>query len=270
MKTIVEMLNRIHTSKRSARMARLRDVASGLGSDLGGQYSTFPRPLSPPPKKLGKLLSGQIFLTRQFPWVGIAPMEWGPLVLGMFKSARVRQSLVAQPIVGGTIVKNRHVADGRLLSRRTHAVHDWVEGLWLFTLAKPSCGSHLRRRIQSACSSPVAPRIHVTHIFKFRCPRTPGTPCVVHPTDKRTGFSETPIQAFESFPVRQAFRRKSFHVQLPGLQGIPNLNTVNEMDIGHFLIRVADDPYSRKKREHDECFFTSQGYGSAMDPPPPI
>ncbi|GFT94633.1 transposable element Tc3 transposase [Trichonephila clavipes] len=35
-------------------------------------------------------------------------------------------------------------------------------------------------------------------LFKYHCPRTPCTPCDVHPTDKRTGFSETPMQAFES------------------------------------------------------------------------
>ncbi|GFY79640.1 hypothetical protein TNIN_112941 [Trichonephila inaurata madagascariensis] len=44
-------------------------------------------------------------------------------------------------------------------------------------------------------------------LFKFRCPRTPGVPCVMHPTDKRTSFSETPMQAFESFSVRQASQR---------------------------------------------------------------
>ncbi|GFY66327.1 hypothetical protein TNIN_276161 [Trichonephila inaurata madagascariensis] len=44
--------------------------------------------------------------------------------------------------------------------------------------------------------------LHV--LFKFRCPRTPGTTCVVHPIDKRTGFSETPMQAFECFSARQA------------------------------------------------------------------
>ncbi|GFR33390.1 uncharacterized protein TNCT_236131 [Trichonephila clavata] len=32
-------------------------------------------------------------------------------------------------------------------------------------------------------------------LFKFRYPRFPGTPYVVHPTDKRTGFSETQMQA---------------------------------------------------------------------------
>ncbi|GFY70564.1 hypothetical protein TNIN_485481 [Trichonephila inaurata madagascariensis] len=52
-------------------------------------------------------------------------------------------SLVAQSIVGGTIVKNGHVADGWLLSRRAHAAHDRVEGLRLPTPPKPSCG-HFR------------------------------------------------------------------------------------------------------------------------------
>ncbi|GFU30185.1 hypothetical protein TNCV_3625201 [Trichonephila clavipes] len=83
--------------------------------------------------------------------------------------------------------------------------------------------------------------------FKFRCPRTPGTSCVVHPTNKRTGFTETPMQAFEIFSVRQASRRKSFPVQSPDLQGIPIRNTVNEMGIGYFLISVAGHPYSNQK-----------------------
>ncbi|GFY66456.1 hypothetical protein TNIN_419621 [Trichonephila inaurata madagascariensis] len=39
-------------------------------------------------------------------------------------------------------------------------------------------------------------------LFKFRCPRTPGTPRVVRPIDKRTGFSETSMQAFERFSFR--------------------------------------------------------------------
>ncbi|GFY37166.1 hypothetical protein TNIN_257771 [Trichonephila inaurata madagascariensis] len=89
-------------------------------------------------------------------------------------------------------------------------------------------------------------------LFKFRCPRNPGTPCVVHPIDKRTGFSETPMQAFERFSVRQASRRKSFSVQSPGLQSIPIRNAVNEMDISHFLITAAGHPYIRQKRKYDE------------------
>ncbi|GFS53645.1 hypothetical protein TNIN_494371 [Trichonephila inaurata madagascariensis] len=60
----------------------------------------------------------------------------------------------------------------------------------------------------------------------------------VHPTDKRTGFSETPLQASP---------KKTFPVQSPG---IPIRNAVNEMDIGHFLISVAGQPYSRQKRKH--------------------
>ncbi|GFV09066.1 hypothetical protein TNCV_1707931 [Trichonephila clavipes] len=134
------------------------------------------------------------------------------------------------------------MADGRLLSRRAHAAHYRVEGFRLPTLAKPSSGSHLRRRIQSTCLSLVAPRIHATHLFKFRCPRTPGMPCVMHPTDKRTGFSETPMQGFESFSVRQVSRKKWLSVQLSGLHGIPIHNAVNEMYIGNFLITVAGHP----------------------------
>ncbi|GFX48214.1 uncharacterized protein TNCV_3931641 [Trichonephila clavipes] len=57
-------------------------------------------------------------------------------------------------------------------------------------------------------------------LFKSRCPRTTGSPCVVHLTDKQTGFSETAMQALESFSVRQASRRKLFPVQSPGLQRI--------------------------------------------------
>ncbi|GFY22344.1 hypothetical protein TNCV_398801 [Trichonephila clavipes] len=76
-------------------------------------------------------------------------------------------------------------------------------------------------------------------LFKFRCPLTPGTSCVVPSTDKRTVFTETPMQAFESFSVRQASGRKPFPVQSPGLQGIPIRNALNEMDIGNFLISVA-------------------------------
>ncbi|GFX06703.1 hypothetical protein TNCV_1753061 [Trichonephila clavipes] len=91
-------------------------------------------------------------------------------------------------------------------------------------------------------------------LFNLRCPRTPGTPCVVHPTDKRTGFSETPMQAFESFSFRQTSRRKSFPVQSPGLQGIPYRKVINETDIGHFLISVAGHHYNRQKQKHD-------GYG---------
>ncbi|GFV70452.1 hypothetical protein TNCV_4798711 [Trichonephila clavipes] len=73
---------------------------------------------------------------------------------------------VAQPIVGATIMKNQHVAEGQLLSRRAPAVHDRVEGLWFPTLAKPSYGSHLRRLIQSMCSFLVASRIHATHALQ--------------------------------------------------------------------------------------------------------
>ncbi|GFY56213.1 hypothetical protein TNIN_51291 [Trichonephila inaurata madagascariensis] len=102
------------------------------------------------------------------------------------------------------------------------------------------------RHVAHICGGGYSPRARLRllleftqHVlFKFRCPRTPGTPCVVHPTNKRTGFSETPMQAS---------RRKSFPVQSPGLQGIPIHNAVNEMDIGHFLINVAGHPYSRQK-----------------------
>ncbi|GFS66101.1 hypothetical protein TNIN_441101 [Trichonephila inaurata madagascariensis] len=123
------------------------------------------------------------------------------------KFARVRQNLVAQSIIGGIVVKNRQVADGRLLSRHAHAAHDRAD-LRLPTLAKPSCGPHLRWWIQSACSSSVGPRIQASHAFKFRCPRTPDTPCVVHPTDKRTSFSEMLMQGFESFSVRQSVSKE--------------------------------------------------------------
>ncbi|GFY65726.1 uncharacterized protein TNIN_450201 [Trichonephila inaurata madagascariensis] len=58
-------------------------------------------------------------------------------------------------------------ADGWLLSMRAQVVYDRGEGLRLPTIAKPSCGSHLRRRIQSARSSPVAPEIHGTRAVRF-------------------------------------------------------------------------------------------------------
>ncbi|GFS39126.1 hypothetical protein TNIN_148451 [Trichonephila inaurata madagascariensis] len=141
----------------------------------------------------------------------------------------------------------------RLLSRHAHDVHDRVKGLRLPTLAKPSRGSHLRRRIQSTCSTLVAPRIHAALAFKFRNLRAPGTPCVVHLTDKQTGFSETAMEAFEIFSVRQASRRKSFPVQSAGLEDIPILYDVKKLDIGHFLISVTGPPYSRQKRKHNEC-----------------
>ncbi|GFY04508.1 hypothetical protein TNCV_4415941 [Trichonephila clavipes] len=48
--------------------------------------------------------------------------------------------------------RNHHekstVADGWLLSRHDHTACDRVEGLWLPTLTKPSCGSHLHACIQ--------------------------------------------------------------------------------------------------------------------------
>ncbi|GFV19298.1 hypothetical protein TNCV_3225581 [Trichonephila clavipes] len=95
------------------------------------------------------------------------------------------------------------------------------------------CGYSLRARLQFLLE-------FTQHMFyKLRCPRTPGMPCVVHPTDKRTGFSETSMQTFESFSVRQVSRRRSFPVQSPGFQDIPIHKAVNEMDIGHFLISVA-------------------------------
>ncbi|GFU62079.1 hypothetical protein TNCV_4892971 [Trichonephila clavipes] len=66
-----------------------------------------------------------------------------------------------------TIVKNRHVADGRLLPRHAPTAHDRVEGFRFPTLAKPSCGSHLRRRlIQSVCSSLVSTQIHVARALQ--------------------------------------------------------------------------------------------------------
>ncbi|GFY57262.1 hypothetical protein TNIN_326331 [Trichonephila inaurata madagascariensis] len=129
--------------------------------------------------------------------------------------------------------------------------------------------------VSKAFGSQHSPNRHVTHIcgggyslharlrllleftqhklFKLWCPRTPGTLCVVHTTEKRTGFSKTSMQAFESFSVRQESRWKSFHVQSSGLQGIPIRNAVNEMDNGHFLISVAGHPYGRRKRKHDKC-----------------
>ncbi|GFY51445.1 hypothetical protein TNIN_409961 [Trichonephila inaurata madagascariensis] len=83
-------------------------------------------------------------------------------------------------------------------------------------------GVHTLRMIGSkAFGSQHSPNRHVSHIcgggysprarlrllleliqhmlFKFQCPRTPGTPYVEHPTGRRTGFSETPMQAFERF-----------------------------------------------------------------------
>ncbi|GFY46742.1 hypothetical protein TNIN_299571 [Trichonephila inaurata madagascariensis] len=90
-------------------------------------------------------------------------------------------------------------------------------------------------------------------LFKFQCPRTPSTPGVVHLTDKRTGFSETPMQVFGSFSVRQAPRRKSLPLQSPGPPGHSYPLSVNEMDIGHFLISVASHSFSHEKRKHDEC-----------------
>ncbi|GFY24396.1 hypothetical protein TNCV_1014441 [Trichonephila clavipes] len=97
-------------------------------------------------------------------------------------------------------------------------------------------GVHTLRMIRSkAFGSQHSPNRHVAHncgggyspraclwllleftqhmLFKFRCPRTPCTPCVVHPTDKRTGFLETPMQTFESFSIRQVSRRKKFSIQ---------------------------------------------------------
>ncbi|GFV72605.1 hypothetical protein TNCV_4937811 [Trichonephila clavipes] len=76
---------------------------------------------------------------------------------------------------------------------------------------------------------------HMLLLFKFRCPCTPRTPCVMHLTDKQTGFSEIEIQAFESFfLIRQASGRKSFPVQFPGLEGTPIHNAVKEMDMVPF------------------------------------
>ncbi|GFX80980.1 hypothetical protein TNCV_1909731 [Trichonephila clavipes] len=60
------------------------------------------------------------------------------------------------------------------------------------------------------------------------------------------------MQAFESVSVRQASRRKTFLIQSPNLHCIL-INTVKEMDIGHFLIGVAGQPYSHQKRKHNEC-----------------
>ncbi|GFY74105.1 hypothetical protein TNIN_403601 [Trichonephila inaurata madagascariensis] len=90
-------------------------------------------------------------------------------------------------------------------------------------------------------------------LFKFLCPRPLGVPCVMHPLNKRTGFYRTLMQVFEGFSVWHASRRKSFPVQSLGLQGIPIRNAVNEMDIDHFMIRVAGNPCSHQKRKHDEC-----------------
>ncbi|GFY47385.1 hypothetical protein TNIN_206381 [Trichonephila inaurata madagascariensis] len=95
-------------------------------------------------------------------------------------------------------------------------------------------------------------------LFKFRCPRPPGTPCVARPTDKRTGFSETLMKALKSFWVQQASRKKSLPVQSPELQGIHIRNALNEMDISHFLISLAGHPYSHQKRKYDECTQSQQ------------
>ncbi|GFY77932.1 hypothetical protein TNIN_434781 [Trichonephila inaurata madagascariensis] len=99
------------------------------------------------------------------------------------------------------------------------------------------------RHMAHICGSGYSPRARlrlllefIQHmLFKFRYPRTPGTLCVVYPSGKRVGFSETSMQAFESFSVRQASRRKSFPVQSLGLQGIPIHNAVNEIDNSYFL-----------------------------------
>ena len=66
----------------------------------------------------------------------------------------------------------------------------------------------------------------------------------MHLSNKRTGLSETPIQAFKKFPVRQTSVWEPLPVQSPGLQGIPIRSTVNKMHIKHFLISLADHPYS--------------------------
>ncbi|GFV27329.1 hypothetical protein TNCV_3795241 [Trichonephila clavipes] len=81
------------------------------------------------------------------------------------------ESLVVQPVV-----KNRHVADGRLLLRRDHAAHDRV--------AESSCGSHLWWRIHSLTRLWLLLKFTQHMFFKFMCRHTPITPCVVHPTDK--------------------------------------------------------------------------------------
>ncbi|GFT84656.1 hypothetical protein TNCV_538831 [Trichonephila clavipes] len=94
-------------------------------------------------------------------------------------------------------------------------------------------------------------------LFKFRCPRTHVTPCVVHSTDKRTGFSQTPIEAFEGFSVRQEPRKKSFPVLSPALHGIPILNDVNEMDIGHFLISIPTAVKTENTMNADNQSFYS-------------
>ncbi|GFW27205.1 hypothetical protein TNCV_2848621 [Trichonephila clavipes] len=92
-------------------------------------------------------------------------------------------------------------------------------------------------------------RIHATHALQIPVSRTHVTPCVVHSTDKRTGFSETPIEAFECFSVRQEPRKKSFHVLPPALHGIPILYDVNEMNIGPLPINI---PTAVKTEKHDE------------------
>ncbi|GFR21781.1 hypothetical protein TNCT_717741 [Trichonephila clavata] len=92
-------------------------------------------------------------------------------------------------------------------------------------------GMHTLRMTESkAFGSQHSPNRHVDHIcgggyspraclrlileftqhmlFKVRCPRTPDMPSIVHPSYKRTGFSET---------LMQASRRKSFPAQSPCL-----------------------------------------------------
>ncbi|GFX80979.1 hypothetical protein TNCV_1909721 [Trichonephila clavipes] len=71
--------------------------------------------------------------------------------------------MIAQPIVRGTIVKNHHVADGRLFLRRALAAHDWVG-----SQHSPNhhVAQNLQRRIQCACTSPVATRIQATQALQ--------------------------------------------------------------------------------------------------------
>ncbi|GFX05706.1 hypothetical protein TNCV_3198231 [Trichonephila clavipes] len=119
------------------------------------------------------------------------------------------------------------MANGRLLSRRAHVAHDRFE--------KAFGSQHSpNRHVAHICGGGYSPRARLRllfefmqhMLFKFRCPHTLGTPFsrahVPFTTDKQTGFSETAMQAFESFSVRQASRRKSFSVESPTSRAFPS------------------------------------------------
>ncbi|GFW37165.1 hypothetical protein TNCV_5020631 [Trichonephila clavipes] len=101
------------------------------------------------------------------------------------------------------------MADGRLaFSSGTRCIIG-PRRLRLPTLAKPSSGSHLRRRIQSTCLSLVAPRIHATHLFKFRCPALPvcSVSCIPLTNEPVSGDADT---WFESFRFGKCLERNGY------------------------------------------------------------